>query len=274
MADNRQKFDLDYNNESPLTQVPILDTFFQNNNVESWNVGSDETIEVSYNSADTSNPTRLALIDYGIDGAKDLFNSNSNATYNAIVVGNQIIKSQMLGGSEGRYELVHYREPPLFLEQNVNYKLPDDEKAIASTPVYAEIAATSTGATQTGIDATFVKINQFNSIIRQKNMTISAPNSNITINEPGLFRIDATMAFTGETSTNFEVMVHVNDTPINHITSVRKTGTAPNDVGAMALFGTVNLSVNDVVDLRVSSDDVTGADFRVIRANFILNKVR
>ena len=273
MAFKHQIFDLDFRNENAQTQKATIDTFFQNNAVESWSIADNETIAVTYDDGVATKPTRFDVVDVGVDGVKgNLSTVNTNVTIDAIVSANHVIHQQLV---EDRHFAIQYKEGVISVDTLAeNQRVSDDDLGVVSPPVYAEIATQATATQQTGITATYVKIDQFDTIVRQKNMTISGVNNNITINKDGLFRVDATVSFTGTVDTNFEVTVFVNDVAQLNITSVRKTGSGAGDVGAMALFGTVNLSVDDVVDLRVSSDDVGGANFRVVRANFILNKVR
>jgi len=161
-----------------------------------------------------------------------------------------------------------------------------DIEDIAGESAYAEIAVVdhiTAPPQQTGINSTYVKINQFNSIVRSKNITISGTDNNLTIINPGFYKLEFHFSMTGSTNTNFEISPFVNDLQngfnsfaddIRHIDTVRKTGTAPGDVGAMSASGIVHLDAGDVVDLRVKTDNLAGANFNVIRANFILVKVR
>jgi len=163
----------------------------------------------------------------------------------------------------------------------------EDLDDIVGEPAFAEIAAVdhiTSAPQQTGINSTPVKINQFNKIVRSKNITISGPDNNLTILLPGFYKIEFHFSMTGSTNTNFQVVPFVNglqngfnsfdDDDIRHIDTVRKTGTAPGDVGAMSASGIAHLDAGDVVDLRVTTDDVAGANFNVIRANFIIARVR
>jgi len=265
--------ELDYrNNQGPIQKVTI-DTFFQNNAIEGWSISDNETIVVTYDDAVATKPTRFDMIDFGDAGVKgDIPTANANAALDTIVSGNHIIHQQLV---EDRILAIQYKEGTISVDTLAeNQRVSDEDLQVVSPPVYAEIAATALQTQQTGIDdVTFVKINQIPTIIRQKNMTISGPNDNITIDVAGLFNIFGTISFSGSASDTFEVAVFVNDTKVDHITAVTKLD-AGGDVGVIAFTGTEQLAINDVVDLRVLSDDSGGANFRVVRANFIINKVR
>jgi hypothetical protein len=178
----------------------------------------------------------------------------------------------------GRVGLIMADKPIVPLEDvlqdilDIRYAQVTDLKQIVETPVYSEIAATALGTQQTGIGTTFTKITQFNDIIREKNMTVSGANNNVTIDITGLFLVNGNISFTGTDDTTFEISLFVNDTKITHITNVTKIGTG-GDVGALSFMGTISLAAADVVDVRVAADS-EGNDFRVVRANLIINKVR
>ena len=268
-----QVFDFDFRNDQFATQKTTIDTFFQANAVECWSISENETIVVTYDDGVATKPTRFDAIDFGVAGVKsDITAANANATLDTLVAGSHIIQQQL---AENRVLALQYKEGVIAVDTLAeNQRVSDEDLAVVASPVYAEIAATALGTQQTGINGTYSKVDQFNTIVRSKNITVSGPNSNLTINVDGLFFVVATVSFTGTANTNFEISPHVNDTQIGHITSVRKTGPSAGDVGNVTMFGTSSISAGDVVDLRVSSDDVTGADFRVVRANFVIQKVR
>ena len=208
MAFKHKIFDFDYRNDSIITQKATIDTFFQNNNVESWSISSNETVTVTYDESIATNPTRFDFVDFGVGGVKtDLVTANTNAALDTLVGASQIISQQLL---DDRILVVQYREGSIFLEDHVkNQRIGQDGQDILAESGYAEIAVVDHIASepqQTGINGTFVKINQFNSVIRSKNITISGANNNITILQAGYYKIEAGFSMTGSTNTNFEIL--------------------------------------------------------------------
>ena len=271
MAHKHQIFDLDYRNDSAQTQKLAIDTFFQNNAVESFSISKNETIMITYDELITTKPTRFELIDFGAVGVKsDIAAANANVALGTLVSGNHIVNQQLV---EDRVLALQYEEgvitPDKLAERQ---RVSDQNLSVIGPPVFAEMGTIVLGTVQTGLGAIFNKITQFDTSVRGEQMTVSLVNANITSLVQARFVVNASFSFSGSNNRVYEVAVFVDDVKIPTIAQIQQTG-AGGDIEALSFDGSVNVNVGSVIDLRVLPDQAN-SDFSVHRANFRIDKVR
>lgn len=106
MAFEFRFFDLDFRNTNITTQSSAVDTFFQANDMEWWDVGENEVMFGVYNDGVSNTPTRFTIFDAGVDGIKaNIATLNTNTALLNFVAANQVIKTRMV---ENRIVLVQY----------------------------------------------------------------------------------------------------------------------------------------------------------------------
>ena len=273
MANEQTNLDFDFRNNSRVEQAVIIDTFFQNNNIEKWDIGEDETITIDYDAGVTTNPTRFTFIDFGVNGVKsDIAAANANAAYNTLVAENAIVKKQKLGR---RILAIQYRITPVSIAEIFrNQRVPEAEiEAIVGDSTFAEIAVVTLGTPQTDLEAdVFVKINQFIVSVRSKNMTIDQVNNSIKCLVEGSFKINASFTFQGSNNRLYEAAVFVNGFKVPHVAQLQQTGSST-DSQIMSFDGGVVLLAGDDVDIRIAPDQAN-SEFSIPRGNFSIDKVR
>ncbi len=146
-----------------------------------------------------------------------------------------------------------------------------DANDILGSGAYAEASALSAGPQQTGIGTSCVKITQFDTVGKLKNCTVA--NNAITVGISGTYRAAYSVSFNGSANDTFTIAIHVNYTEIAKSKTGRKIGTG-GDIGNTSGFAIGQLSVGDVVGLRVFSNNGGGADMTVQAGNFELERIR
>lgn len=103
--------DLDFRAD-PTTQVAAIDTFFQNNSIESWYIDSNQEVILGFydDTSPATNPTRFLLFDTGVGGIKSNITSlNGNTGIANFVAANEIIKVVII---TNRYLAIQYKARP------------------------------------------------------------------------------------------------------------------------------------------------------------------
>jgi len=148
-----------------------------------------------------------------------------------------------------------------------------DVDDVLGASAYAEISNNTPGPQQTPISDTYVKVDQFDTVGLNKNITVSGPNSNLTIVNPGFYSIEYYLSFTGSAGEIYVMAIHENDTEVVKSMSVR-TVSAANDVGSVSNKCILELTANDIIDLRVKTNVAGTNNFTLQTGNFIILKVR
>ena len=153
-----------------------------------------------------------------------------------------------------------------------NEELTDADDVLGES-AYAELSIETIGPQQTDISDSYVQIDQFDTVGISNNITISAPNNNLTVTKDGFYSIEYYMSFLGSANQIYFLAVHVNDAEIKRSVSVR-TVSAANDVGNISNKVIMQLSENDIVEIRVKTFVAGSNDFELQAGNFIIQKVR
>lgn len=85
------------------------------------------------------------------------------------------------------------------------------------------------------------------------NVTSTPLTSQFTILYEGCYDVSFHMSASASKACEIHTSLHINTVHQNYSSETRTIAT-PNDIGDMSFFGTYDLSVGDVVDLRVKSD--------------------
>jgi hypothetical protein len=103
-------------------------------------------------------------------------------------------------------------------------------------------------------------------------VTVNADNGTFTIQKPGTYEVNMTVSFSGTDGADFESHVFVNGVKQDNVGLRRKLGSS-GDFGTTTLTGLLDLSVNDVVDLRVTSA-MAGDYASIENINFHIKRIR
>ena len=85
------------------------------------------------------------------------------------------------------------------------------------------------------------------------NVTLNASNGTMTIAEAGKYLVNMSVSFAGTDSATFEGHLFVDDVKVDKIGAKRKLGSG-GDVGSTAFTGIIDLSANEVLKVKATSD--------------------
>jgi len=100
-----------------------------------------------------------------------------------------------------------------------------------------------------------------------KNVTVSTAGGSLTMLINGVYKVDASLSFSGAASTEYKVLLYKDDVDTGFGFD-RKLGTG-GDIGAGALHGVLSCSVSSVLALRIQS--VASSSYTIKYAQFIVD---
>lgn len=142
------------------------------------------------------------------------------------------------------------------------------ETLIAVTQTYGGLYINNSSA-QLSSTSSATLIIGWTDITPAKNVTISTAGGSLTMLVNGVYKVDASMSFSGGVSAEYTVLLYKDDVNTG-FGFTRKLGTG-GDVGAASLHGILSCSVSSVLALRVLS--VTSSSYTLKYAQFLVDSV-
>jgi hypothetical protein len=139
--------------------------------------------------------------------------------------------------------------------------------SLSNSPTYGEIYGDSSFITSIPADDSYIKLNIFNQVGLNKNITIDSNNSQIVLNKPGKYKLDFTIDnILADSDITFTLSIFVNGNSIPSLTHIMKSN-SPDSTLSSYLNGFFTGSEGDEIDVRMKQDGVTPVNITTIYPN-------
>jgi hypothetical protein len=149
--------------------------------------------------------------------------------------------------------------------------LKNKQPQTSAETAYAELSAVAPGSTQSNINNSYRKIDQFDTVGEENGVTARLQQNEFSIDKEGVYIISFYLSYSGESNQIFSIAIHVNDVEVSR-TVTDRTISASNDIGSVSKEVLAFLQKNDKVDVRVKTALAGNHDFTVQKGNFIVKK--